>query len=52
MPPAAGIPAALPGEVLDEAVVEYVRSGHDAGMNIPDAADEELKTLRVVAGDS
>lgn len=47
-----GIPAAVPGELLDEAVVEYLRSGHDAGMNIPDAADKELKTLRVVAENS
>jgi len=30
-------------------VVEYLRSAHEAGMNIPDAADSELKTLRVVA---
>lgn len=44
-----GIPAALPGELLNRPVVEYLRSTHEAGMNIPDAADSELKTLRVVA---
>ncbi|VFA94032.1 Arginine decarboxylase [Nocardia farcinica] len=44
-----GIPAALPGELLNRPVVEYLRSAHEAGMNIPDAADSELKTLRVVA---
>ncbi|BAD55530.1 aminotransferase class I/II-fold pyridoxal phosphate-dependent enzyme [Nocardia farcinica] len=44
-----GIPAALPGELLNRPVVEYLRSAHEAGMNLPDAADSELKTLRVVA---
>lgn len=42
----------MPGELLDEAVVESLRSGHDTGTNIPDAADNELKTLRVVAENS
>jgi hypothetical protein len=44
-----GIPAAVPGERLDAAVVEYLRSGVAAGMNIPDAADTSLTTIRVVA---
>jgi arginine/lysine/ornithine decarboxylase len=43
-----GIPALLPGELIDEPVVEYLRSGLDAGMVIPDAADPSLQTLRVV----
>ncbi|GAB2655056.1 aminotransferase class I/II-fold pyridoxal phosphate-dependent enzyme [Nocardia goodfellowii] len=43
-----GIPVILPGERINEAVVEYLRSGLDAGMNIPDAADSSLHTLRVV----
>ncbi|TQJ20077.1 arginine/lysine/ornithine decarboxylase [Micromonospora sp. A202] len=45
-----GVPAVLPGEVINEAVVEYLRTGLAAGMTIPDAADAELKTVRVHAG--
>ena len=44
-----GIPAAVPGELLTDAVVDYLRSGVEAGMNVPDAADTSLKTIRVVA---
>ncbi len=44
-----GIPAVVPGECLDAAVLEYLRTGVEAGMNVPDAADPELKTIRVVA---
>ncbi|WP_006242334.1 aminotransferase class I/II-fold pyridoxal phosphate-dependent enzyme [Mycolicibacterium tusciae] len=44
-----GIPAVVPGERLNNAVVDYLRSGHAAGMNIPDAADPSLDTFRVVA---
>ncbi|MEV0360772.1 ornithine decarboxylase [Nocardia sp. NPDC050697] len=44
-----GIPAVVPGERLDEAVIEYLRTGIDSGMNVPDAADPELKHFRVVA---
>jgi arginine decarboxylase len=43
-----GAPAILPGEVITEEVVEYVRTGLDAGMQLPDPADPELKTFRVV----
>ncbi|MEU4447681.1 ornithine decarboxylase [Actinosynnema sp. NPDC050801] len=43
-----GAPAVLPGEVINQAVVDYVRSGLDAGMMLPDPADSELKTFRVV----
>lgn len=28
---------------------EHLRSGVDAGMNLPDAADPSLKTIRVLA---
>jgi hypothetical protein len=31
-----------------DAVIDYLRSGVDAGMNVPDAADTTLKTFRVV----
>jgi arginine decarboxylase len=43
-----GVPAILPGERFNRAVVEYLRAGKAAGMTIPDAADPELKTFRVV----
>ncbi|MEH3139456.1 MAG: ornithine decarboxylase [Mycobacterium kyogaense] len=44
-----GIPAVVPGERLDEAVVDYLRSGVDAGMNVPDATDPSVTQFRVVA---
>ena len=34
-----GIPAVVPGERLNDAVIDYLRSGLNAGMNVPDAAD-------------
>jgi lysine decarboxylase len=43
-----GIPAVVPGERLNDAVIDYLRSGLDAGMNVPDAADSSLKTFRCV----
>jgi lysine decarboxylase len=42
-----GIPAILPGERLNQAVIDYLRSGLEAGMVIPDAADSSLDTIRV-----
>lgn len=45
-----GIPAVVPGERLDAAVVDYLCSARHAGMAIPDATDASLKTFRVVAG--
>lgn len=44
-----GIPAVLPGERLDAAVVDHLTTGVAAGMTIPDAADRRLRTIRVVA---
>lgn len=44
-----GIPAVVPGERLNDAVLDYLRSGVAAGMNIPDAADRSLHTVRVLA---
>ncbi|PSM38227.1 hypothetical protein C6Y14_38525 [Streptomyces dioscori] len=46
-----GIPAVLPGEMLDQAVVDYLRSGADAGMLIPDAADGSADSIRVSVHD-
>lgn len=42
-----GIPAVVPGERLNEAVVEYLRSGKAAGMGIPDATDPSLECFRI-----
>jgi lysine decarboxylase len=42
-----GIPAVLPGERLTKPVLDYLRTGLEAGMNLPDAADPELRTIRV-----
>lgn len=46
-----GIPAALPGERLNAAVVDYLRSGVDAGMSVPDASDTSVQTVRVLVED-
>ncbi|MFF8902876.1 aminotransferase class I/II-fold pyridoxal phosphate-dependent enzyme [Streptomyces lydicus] len=43
-----GIPAVLPGELLNEPVLHYLRSGIEAGMNVPDAVDPQLNTVRVL----
>jgi arginine/lysine/ornithine decarboxylase len=45
-----GVPAVLPGELITEPVVEYLRTGLAAGMDIPDAADPKLNTFKVHAG--
>ncbi|MFI2780487.1 aminotransferase class I/II-fold pyridoxal phosphate-dependent enzyme [Streptomyces sp. ALB3] len=42
-----GIPAVLPGERLTEPLLRYLRSGVEAGMNVPDPADPALRTVRV-----
>jgi hypothetical protein len=42
------IRTALPGEHLGEAVIDHLRTGADAGMVMPDAADSELKSFRVM----
>lgn len=47
-----GIPAAVPGEQLDQDVVEYLRTGVAAGMLIPDATDGTLATIRVSVHDA
>jgi arginine/lysine/ornithine decarboxylase len=45
-----GVPAILPGEVITEPVLDYLRSGVAAGMQIPDSADPKLNTVKVHAG--
>jgi arginine decarboxylase len=44
-----GIPAILPGERINQPVLDYLRSGLEAGMVLPDPADPSLKTIRVRA---
>jgi arginine decarboxylase len=44
-----GVPAVVPGELLNDVVIEYLRSGLAAGMSLPDAADFQLEHIRVVA---
>jgi arginine decarboxylase len=43
-----GVPAILPGERFNPAVVDYLRAGVEAGMVLPDASDPSLRTFRVV----
>jgi len=44
-----GIPTLVPGERINQAVVDYLRSGLAAGMVIPDATDPTLDTFLVVS---
>jgi arginine decarboxylase len=44
-----GIPTLVPGERINQAVVDYLRSGLAAGMVIPDATDPALDTFLVVS---
>ncbi len=44
-----GIPAIVPGERINQPVLDYLRSGLEAGMVLPDPADPSLKTVRVSA---
>lgn len=46
-----GVPAILPGERIAGAVIDYLRTGAEAGMVLPDPADPSMKTVRVVAND-
>ncbi|MFI9387704.1 aminotransferase class I/II-fold pyridoxal phosphate-dependent enzyme [Kutzneria sp. NPDC052558] len=43
-----GSPALVPGEVVTKDVLDYLRSGLAAGMQLPDPADAELTSIRVV----
>jgi arginine decarboxylase len=44
-----GIPVIIPGERITEELLGYLRSGLDAGMQLPDPADPSLRTIRVVS---
>lgn len=43
-----GIPVVVPGELLNDGVLTYLRTGLEAGMNLPDATDPDLNTIKVV----
>src|SRR4051812_40134802 len=45
-----GIPAILPGEVINQAVIDYLRSGGETGEGIPHAANPSLDRFRVARG--
>jgi arginine/lysine/ornithine decarboxylase len=44
-----GIPVIIPGERITAGLLDYLRSGVSAGMQLPDAADPTLGTIRVVS---
>jgi arginine decarboxylase len=44
-----GIPVIIPGERITAPLLDYLRSGLAAGMQLPDPADPSLDTIRVVA---
>ncbi|WP_455551118.1 aminotransferase class I/II-fold pyridoxal phosphate-dependent enzyme [Amycolatopsis azurea] len=43
-----GVPAIAPGEVFTDTIIDYLRTGVRSGMFVYDAADPELRTVRVV----
>ncbi|MDW8804094.1 ornithine decarboxylase [Streptomyces scabiei] len=45
-----GVPVIAPGEVITAEILDYLRSGVEHGVLIPDAADPSVRTLRVVRG--
>jgi arginine/lysine/ornithine decarboxylase len=45
-----GIPAIVPGERINREVIDYLLSGLEAGMVLPDPADPKLETVQVTAG--
>ncbi len=44
-----GVPVIAPGEVITDEVLDYLRSGVEHGVLIPDASDPSVRSLRVVA---
>ena len=43
-----GIPVIIPGERITAEILDYLRTGLAAGMQLPDPADPSLDTIRVV----
>jgi arginine decarboxylase len=46
-----GIPVIIPGERITAELLDYLRSGVNAGMQLSDAAGSALDTIRVVSAD-
>jgi len=44
-----GIPVIIPGERITTELLDYLRSGLAAGMQLPDPADPSLDTIRIVS---
>jgi arginine decarboxylase len=44
-----GIPVVVPGERLNREVIDYLLTGLEGGMVLPDPADPKLETIRVTA---
>jgi arginine/lysine/ornithine decarboxylase len=44
-----GIPVLIPGERITQGVVDYLQTGLQAGMVLPDPADHSLDTIKVTA---
>jgi arginine/lysine/ornithine decarboxylase len=44
-----GIPVVVPGERLNHEVIDYLLTGLEGGMVLPDPADPKLETIRVTA---
>jgi arginine decarboxylase len=45
-----GIPVIIPGERITTELLDYLRTGLTAGMQLPDPDDPNLGTIRVVSG--
>lgn len=43
-----GVPVVIPGEVIEQEALDHLLDGVRAGMLLPDAADPQLRTIRVV----
>jgi arginine decarboxylase len=43
-----GVPVVVPGERINQAVIDYLLTGLEAGMVLPDPADPSLNTIRVM----
>jgi arginine/lysine/ornithine decarboxylase len=43
-----GVPVVVPGEVIEQEALDHLLDGVRAGMLLPDAADPQLRTVRVV----
>jgi arginine/lysine/ornithine decarboxylase len=43
-----GIPVLIPGERINQGVIDYLRTGLAAGMTLPDPADQSLEKIKVV----